>query len=378
MRRRLVRMLFASSLAVLLVGRAVPAVAQNGTLSGRVLDAERRITDRYGQPLPGYGKPSLTDGLLGMSGATVTLDFKGEPAKQFKIVTDAYGEWYRSGLAPGTYDISVRLEWIDRTEQSKSLKPVIFTATMTGVALKPGEKLRVADIGAMTAEARAAGKKAPVASNLSNAQAEAANRKSAEMDALFKGADAATAAGNYAEAVAKLTAIAERFAGDGKPCGACYVKIGESQLKLNDVEKGEAAFLKAIELDPNQPAAYSQLAAIYNGQRKFDEAAKMSAKATELLGATAGGGDAVTVFNLGIINWNAGKYEEAKGEFEKAAKMDPTMANAHYYLGMAIFNLASTGKGTMADAKAPFQEYLKLAPTGEFAEVAKAILASIK
>jgi hypothetical protein len=32
----------------------------------------------------------------------------------------------------------------------------------------------------------------------------------------------------------------------------------------------------------------------------------------------------------------------------------------------------------MTDAKAPFQEYLKLAPTGEYVEVAKAILATIK
>ncbi len=32
----------------------------------------------------------------------------------------------------------------------------------------------------------------------------------------------------------------------------------------------------------------------------------------------------------------------------------------------------------MIDAKGPFEEYLKLAPTGEYADVAKALLATIK
>ena len=49
------------------------------------------------------------------------------------------------------------------------------------------------------------------------------------------------------------------------------------------------------------------------------------------------------------------------------------MADAHYWLGMALVN-----EGKMPDAKAPFKEYLKLAPTGQYAETAKAILATIK
>jgi Tfp pilus assembly protein PilF len=384
--RRVLRTMWAGVAALLLAGWAAPAWAQNGTMSGRVLDSDRRITDRDGKPIAGLGKQSPTDFQLGLAGATVTLDLKSEPPRQFKVITDAFGEWYKSGLPPGTYNISVRLEYIDRSNRNlkNSTVPIIFIATAEGVVLKPGEKLRVPDMGALTEEARAAGRSAPVASNLSAAEAEASNRRQAEMEALFKEATVASEAGNHAEAVTKLTALAEKLEGDKRPCAECYVKIGESQLKLKDNEKAEAAFLKAIEMNPKLPAPYSQLAALYNGQRKFDEAAKMSDKAAELMGAGGaaggggGGGDATTTYNRGIINWNAGKYEDAKADFAKAAQMDPKMANAHYYLGMAIFNLASTGKGTLADAKAPFQEYLKLAPTGEYAEVAKAILATIK
>jgi TolA-binding protein len=130
--------------------------------------------------------------------------------------------------------------------------------------------------------------------------------------------------------------------------------------------------LKAIEIDPALPGPYSALATVYNQQKKFAEAEKMGAKANELLGS-AGGGDASSVFNQGIIFWNQSKIAEAKVQFEKAIKLDPKLADAHYWFGMALVN-----EGKLQDAKQPFTEYLKLAPTGPHAETAKAILATIK
>ena len=37
-------------------------------------------------------------------------------------------------------------------------------------------------------------------------------------------------------------------------------------------------------------------------------------------GGAAGGGDATSLYNRGIINWNAGHYEDAKNDFGKAAQ----------------------------------------------------------
>ena len=390
MMRRWLRIVWTASLALAAIAWAAPAFAQNGTMSGRVIDVDRRMTDRNGKPIGG-GKQKDTmgmsqdpeDHLLGVSEATVTLLLKGESPRKFQVMTDAFGDWYKSGLPPGTYDISVRKEWRDpilgRTTTPGNL--VVFVAETKDVVLQPKEKLRVPNMSAMTEEAVASGRRAPVASNMSNAEVEAANKRSAELEGLFKEASAASEAGNHAEAITKLTALAEKLAEEKTPCATCYAKIGESQMALKETDKAEAAFLKAIELDAKLTAAYQHLATIYNAQRKFDEAAKMNDKATELLAAAGGGaagGDATAAYNSGIIHWNAGQYEDAKADFAKAVQMDPKNANAQYYLGMAIFNLASSGKANMADAKAPFQEYLKLAPTGEFAEVAKAILATIK
>ena len=54
-------------------------------------------------------------------------------------------------------------------------------------------------------------------------------------------------------------------------------------------------------------------------------------------------------------------------------KLDPRMADAHYWLGMTLVS-----QSKLPQAKAPLQEYLKLAPNGEHAETAKALLAQIK
>ena len=54
-------------------------------------------------------------------------------------------------------------------------------------------------------------------------------------------------------------------------------------------------------------------------------------------------------------------------------KLDPNMAEAQYWLGMACVN-----GGDTAEAKPHFETYLKLAPTGQYADTAKRILASIK
>ena len=378
MMARSIRGFWAGSLALAFVaGVALPAWAQNGTLTGRVIDVDRRTTDKDGKPIAGKMRDQTgmskdpADRVIGLNEATVTLELKGEQPRKFQTITDAYGEWYKSGLPPGTYDISVKREWRDPVP-GRTTKLVVFTAETLGVVLKPGEKARAPEMSALTEEARAA-RAQPGAAGAPGSAAAAAGGANEDWAAAIALADA----GKVDEAVAKLEALAAKNDKIENKV-ACYVKIGELQLGAKDEKAAEAAFLKAIEINPTSPDPYNQLASIYNGQRRFEEAAKMATKANELMGGTVGGSDPVAVFNQGIILWNASKPEEAKAQFAQAVKLNPKMAKAQYWLGMATFSLASSGKGNLIDAKAPFEEYLKLEPTGEFAETAKALLAAIK
>ncbi len=331
MARRTMRRLLTGTLAVLVAGAAAPAFAQQAGLRGKVVDDT------------GKGVPE----------AQVVLTFVGDLNQEYKVVTDKNGEWVKTGMiaTPGTWDITV-------THGNK-------VGRLTGIRNKIGAMTRIADI-VLADPSAATTAKAPT--GMSNEEISARNKRQNELAALFDATNAAVEAGNFDEALTKLNAIIAEV----EKCAACHAKLGDVQMKKNDLAAAEAAYLKSIEIDATQPGPYAALATIYNQQRKFDEATKMSAKATELLGAT-GGADPATVFNQGVIYWNQGKIAEAKAEWEKTIKIDAKMADAYYWLGMANLN-----QNKIPDARKAFEEYLKLAPTGQHAATTKAILDTIK
>jgi Tfp pilus assembly protein PilF len=147
--------------------------------------------------------------------------------------------------------------------------------------------------------------------------------------------------------------------------------MGVIYTKKQQYAEAEAAFKKVAELRPNAPDAFTGLANVYNAQKKFDLAAEASSKAASMAGA-GGGGGAEAQFNQGVILWNAGKFAEAKTQFEAAVKADPSMAMAHYQLGMANLNL-----GQIPEARAAFEGYLQADPNGAKAAEVKAFLAQL-
>lgn len=335
MARQMIRGFVTGACALLVLAWAAPASAQNGALKGKVVNAD--------------GRP--------VESAEVILDFVGELKRQVKTITDKNGEWIKPGIPAGggTWTITV--------------KKNNLTGSVDKIVVKINETVRVADITLMSEADRAKGVKPTVSSD----EAAAIKKKAAETDKLLEETNAAISAGNHDEAIAKLKSLIERLATErNDPCGACHAKIGDIYMVKKDAKEAEAAYLKAIEADPAKPGPYNALAALYNEQRRFEDATKMSTKAAELSGA-AGSSDPSALYNQGVIFWNQSKIAEAKAQFTKAIELDPKLADAHYWLGMANLN-----QGAMADAKKNFQEYLKLAPTGSNAESAKAILAQIK
>jgi tetratricopeptide (TPR) repeat protein len=325
-----VRGVVVGAVAMLLAAWATTASAQTGSLRGKVVDTNGKPVDQ----------------------AEVTFDFVGDFNRQLKTLTDKNGEWIRAGMPTGQWKITV--------------KKFDMVGELAGVRVPLNEMVRVAEIVIGKPGAGGAAAK-PVA--VSEEEAERMKKRAALLDKLSTEANAALEAGNYDDAIAKVEAIMKEI----PTCAPCHSKIGDINVKKGDLAAAEKAYLAAIAADEKLPGPYSALATLYNQQKKFDEAVKMSTKANELFGAGGGAGDANAVFNQGIILWNSSKIPEAEVQFEKATKLDPKLAEAHYWLGMARVN-----QGKLPEAKAPFTEYLKLAPTGQYADTAKAILATIK
>lgn len=313
-----------------------PAYAQQSSLRGKVVDEE--------------GKP--------VAKATVEIKAGGNYNQTFTVETNDRGEWFKGGLAGfgGVWTITV-------TSGEMS-------AVKANVRSELGQVTPVPDI-VLEKGGVEAFKNDPT--NLSEEEIKKRNEETAAMKKLFTDAAAAYDSGNYDEAIVKLNGIIEAI----DNCDVCYNLLGDVNVKKGDLEAAEAAYKKSIEFNPDKPAPYTALAGIYNTQRKFEDAAAMSAKAGSLTGGTtaeggAGGGDASSSYNQGIALWNAGKPAEAQAAFENAVKLDPKMADAHYWLGMAYVN-----QGKLKEAKTPFETYLKLEPDGDNAVTAKALLAQI-
>ena len=289
---------------------AAPALAQS-VVRGKVTDAK-------GQPVP-----------------DATILFEATDAnRKTTTKTDKNGDFLQVGLASGGYSVTAS-------------KDKVGTQTLKlNVRQGPNNPLNFS---------------LSTSSGVSSADKEAA----AAVQATAGAAIEAMKAGRHDEAIAKFTEVIAKV----PTCVDCYYNLGVAHAAKQQYTEAEAAFKKAIELKPDSGEAYTGLANIYNAQKKFDLAAEASGNAAKYAGAAGGGAGAEAAYNQGVILWNAGKYAEAKSQFEAAVKADPTMGLAHYQLGMANLNL-----GQLPAAREAFTAYLKADPNGAKAAEVQGIL----
>jgi tetratricopeptide (TPR) repeat protein len=316
---------------------AAPAFAQSGQLKGKV----------------------SVDGAL-VEGAVVEIQNLDNGSKPLTTKSNKKGEYIQVGLYPGKYKVTVTK---DALTSSKNVDIHLDMATLD---FKLG----------------AGGDKAAAAGSSKEDMAKA-KAKSDAMNKAFSDGVALSNEGKTDEAVAKFNEVIAVVPN----CAECYANIGTVYGMAKKYEEAETAYKKAVDIKPDFADAYNGLANVYNAEKKFDLAAEASKKAMELVtsappaagaapGAAPAAPSASQVFNQGVILWNAGKIPEAKAQFEAAVKADPNNADARYWLGMSLVNAGT--KEAMTEAKPHFEMYLKLAPTGQYADTAKAIIASIK
>ena len=327
MRTHLIRLTFA--VALLMSFAATPALAQSLT-RGKVVDST--------------GKP-VQDAVVTFVAQFVTLS---RTAK-----TDAKGEYLMIGLPSGEFAITVAKDGVGTAKSRQTIKqgqnePLMFTLKVEAPASGGGAVLG-----------------APAGAN------DEAKKAAAALQGLAKTASDALAAGNNDAAITAYTDVVSK----APTCGDCFFNLGLAYLNKKQLPEAEAAFKKAIEIKPDNVNAHTQLASVYNQQRKFDLASEESALAAKYSasGNPAGGGNAETLYNQGVTLFNGGKFPEAKAAFEGATKADPKHSLAHYQLGMTALNL-----GDFNLAVSSLEMYLQLDPSGPKAAEVKASLPALQ
>ncbi len=145
-----------------------------------------------------------------------------------------------------------------------------------------------------------------------------------------------------------------------------------------NVQKSIEAYNKALELKPDDAGIHNNYGRALAEAKKFPEAQAEMAKAAQLDPPGAG----KYYYNLGAILVNTGQNDQAAEAFKKAIEADPKYADAYYQMGVYLVSKAqvdtASGKVTPAAGTVEnLQKYLELAPTGQFAESAKGLLAGL-
>ena len=290
---------------------AAPALAQSTMVRGKVIDAKKE----------------------GIANVQIVVESMGGSGRKLTTKTDKKGEFVQLLTESGPYRIT-------------ATDPKIGSASAdTRVVLGKVSEMTIVLVPSTAANDSA---------------------KAAELKKVFEEGVNASRASQHDLAIEKFNAALAI----SPACFDCQFNIGVALMAKKDEKAAEEAWKKALEMKPDYAEALNALSTLYNNQKRFDEAAAMSAKA-----ATAGGGagSADATFNQGIILWNQGKIAEAKVKFEETIKINATHADAHYQLGMAMLN-----EGKLAEAVTEFETYVKLAPDGQYATQAKGMIAQLK
>jgi tetratricopeptide (TPR) repeat protein len=286
--------------------------AQTGMIKGKVVDAEKKPVD----------------------GAKVTVQ-QVDTNSKFELKTKKNGEYMQIGVPPGNYKVTVEKDGLSATKTTRislDLTELDFTLTKGG-STEGMSKEDAAKVAAKNEAIRAAFKEGATLSN----------------------------AGKHDEAIAKFNEVLK----DVPKCAECYIGIGASNAAKKDYAAAEAAYKKAIELDPNMVDAYNGLATVYNDQKKFTEAQAMSAEGMKRATAGGGSGSADALYNAGVIAWNANDFPKAQEQFAAAVAANPNHAESHFMLGRVYLNL-----GKLPEAAKEFEAYTKIAPNGPNAKEA--------
>jgi len=320
----------------------------------------------------------------------VRTDIKGN----YKCDTNKKGHYFYNGLPLGTYNITVEIGGKEM-DGVKGVRTRLGDPTPVNFDLQKMAQARAAQNAQMSAAAAGTGpalskeqergmtKEQKEAYDKAIKEREQSMKKNKELNDAFSAGLTAMQNKDYDTAVTSLTKASEL---DPKQV-AVWAQLADAHVNAAakktgadfdaEMAKGIESYNKAIELNPADAATHNNFALALGKAKKFPEMQAELQKAAELDPPKAG----QYYYNLGAMLVNAGQAEPAGQAFKKAIELDPKHADSYYQLGVYLVGKASfaaDGKVTpVAGTVEAFQKYLELAPTGQFADSAKGMLASM-
>jgi len=324
-------------------------------------------------------------------GAVVKID-RYDITAHYKTKTDKKGHYFYNGLPLGNYNVTIEVDGKD-VDHTTGVRSRLGDPTNVSFNLQASKQSRDAAQAAMQKAAEGgqlpkdmergmtAAEKAAWEKTLKEREGQLKQHK--ELNDAFNAGMTAMADKQYDQAVQALTKASEI----GPQELAVWANLADAYMKLagtktgpefdDAAQKGLDAYSKAIALKPEDAATHNNYALALVQAKKIPEAQAELTKAAQLDPTNAG----KYYYNLGAVLTNANQADAAADAFQKAIAADPKYAEAYYQYGVYLVGKASFG----ADGKVTpvpgtveqFQKYLELAPTGQFAQPAKDMLATL-
>jgi Tfp pilus assembly protein PilF len=270
----------------------------------------------------------------GVGGAKLTFRLKG--AGPEAVMSKGNGRWAYLGLAGGAWDIDV---------EAPGYLPYKTTVQLSEIERVPSMDIRL----------QPAPKAEPKADVPKNAAPDVIPILE-HGNQLLQQKDYAGARAEYEKGLAAI------------PNNAIILRaIAQTYYGEKNLDKAIETLQKVLAIEPTDTTAQLLLGELQLEKGNLDEGQATLAK---LPPDTIK--DSAVYVNLGILLMNKKKSEDAWGYFDKAVTLAPTEADNYYYRGLAGMQLKKK------EAKADFQKYLELSPTGEYAADVKEYLKSMK
>jgi tetratricopeptide (TPR) repeat protein len=139
-------------------------------------------------------------------------------------------------------------------------------------------------------------------------------------------------------------------------------------MDLRDWHKAENALMSALEIKRDNATALLALGEVYWREKRYDEAEKTLLEGLKLEDKNWHGH-----FTLGRLYWEKGEVMKAGPAIGRTLQLKPDFAEAHLLAGNILLRLNQPQR-----AQAEYEEYLRLAPKGEYATEARALIQKLK
>jgi Tfp pilus assembly protein PilF len=144
--------------------------------------------------------------------------------------------------------------------------------------------------------------------------------------------------------------------------------LGTVYMDLRQWKRSEDALRRAQEINPRASEVFFALGEVYRRQGKLAEAEKELQEGLKLNNRSPQGH-----FTLGRVYWQRAEITKAGPEVGRALQLKPDFAEAHLLAGNILLRARQP-----ENALVEFEEYLRLAPNGEFAAQTRDIIQKIR